>query len=97
MPGAGAGAGAVSWLCTGWRQAGAGAGAVRWAPVLVLCVLAFATVVNRPQPSASTTVRDRPQEDAIRPLPSGEGFEEGLAWKRDVSDSCEISRKRVET
>ena len=33
VPGAGAGVGAVSWLCTWWRQvAGAvpGAGAVRW-------------------------------------------------------------------
>ena len=29
----GAGAGAVSWLCTWWRQvAGAGAGAGRWVP-----------------------------------------------------------------
>ena len=35
--GAGAGAGAVSWLCTWWRQvAGVGAGAGCWVPVLVL-------------------------------------------------------------
>ena len=52
---------------------------------------AFATVVNRPQPSAA--VRSR----ALRPLPLGEAFGEGLAWKRDVSDSCEIARKCVET
>ena len=49
------------------------------------------SVRNRSQPSAA--VRNR----VLRLLPLGEGFGEGLAWKRDVSDSCEIARKRVET
>ena len=39
VPGAGAGAGAVSWLCTWWRQvAGAGAGFRCWVPGLVSAV-----------------------------------------------------------
>ena len=40
MLSAGAGAGAVSWMCTWWRQvAGAGAGAGRRAPVPVLVLV----------------------------------------------------------
>ena len=33
----------------------------------------------------------------LRLLPLGEGFGVSLALKRDVSDSCEVARKRVET
>ena len=43
------------------------------------------SVRNCPQPFAA---------DRSRTLRPGEGFGEGLAWKRDVSDSCEIARKR---
>ena len=53
-------------------------------------VSAFATARNRSQPSASDRSR------ALRPLPLGEAFGEGLGWHRDVSDSCEIAWKRVE-
>ena len=44
---------------------------------------------SRPVVSTSATVLNRPRPTA----PSAAG----LAWKRDVSDSCEIARKRVET
>ena len=39
---------------------------------------------------AFATVRGRPA------LTLGEAFGEGFGWKHDVSDSCEIARKRVE-
>ena len=55
-----------------------------------------ATVRNRPQPFA--TVRNRPQPfaESAKALPLGEAFGEGFGWRRDVSDSCEIARNRVE-
>ena len=51
------------------------------------------SVCNRPQPFATDrAVRMR----TVRPLPFGEAFGVSLAWKRDVSDSCEIARNHVE-
>ena len=50
----------------------------------------------RPVVSTSATVRNRPQPFATvrsRALPLGEA---GFGWKRDVSDSCEIARNRVD-
>ena len=52
---------------------------------------------SRPVVSAFATVRNRDRSRALRPLPLGEAFGEGLAWKRDVSDSCEIAWQRLET
>ena len=49
---------------------------------------------NRGQPTA--TIRNRSQVSAMA-LALGESFGEGFAWKHDVSNSCEIARKRVET
>ena len=60
-------------------------------PCSRLVVWAFATVVNRKQPSA--TVRGR----ALRRSHWVKLFGEGFGWKRAVWDSCEIAGKRVET
>ena len=52
------------------------------------CSQPLSTIRNRSRPFAADRSR------TLRPLPLGEG---SLARKRDVSDSCEIARKRVET
>ena len=45
--------------------------------------------------SSSLVVCRRRRVSNSRPL--GEAFGVGFGWKRDVSDSCEIARNRVET
>ena len=56
----------------------------------------FAWLVSRRRLSsfASLVVCRRRRVSNSRPL--GEAFGVGFGWKRDVSDSCEIARNRVE-
>ena len=57
-------------------------------PSILPSFLPPSSLPERSQPSA--TVRGMA-------LTLGEAFGEGFGWKHDVSDSCEIARKRVET